>query len=94
MAAAGLDATGQQRLAILKAWRAALARENSLPAYVILHDATLVTIAARAPGSLDELAAISGIGAAKLARYGPALLQAVQAATGPATRATLPTFTR
>jgi ATP-dependent DNA helicase RecQ len=47
-AAANLDAAAQVRFAALKAWRAEVAREHNLPAYVIFHDATLAAIAARA----------------------------------------------
>ena len=43
-----LDAAGQARFAALKAWRAEVAREHNLPAYVIFHDATLAAIAERA----------------------------------------------
>ena len=52
-----------------------MAREHNLPAYVVFHDATLAEMARRQPGSLDELAGISGVGAKKLHAYGPALLE-------------------
>jgi ATP-dependent DNA helicase RecQ len=58
----------------LRAWRAATAKEQGLPAYVIFHDATLREIAGRQPTTLAELGAISGIGEAKLARYGEQVL--------------------
>jgi ATP-dependent DNA helicase RecQ len=58
----------------LRAWRAALAREQGVPAYVILHDRTLRELAARKPASTDELLAVPGIGEAKAARYGKSLL--------------------
>ena len=58
----------------LRAWRAGVAREQSIPAYVIFHDATLRQIAARPPAKLDDLAAISGVGDVKLARYGQQIL--------------------
>ena len=51
---------GQARFAALKAWRAEVAREHNLPAYVIFHDATLAAIAALAPRTLDDLQGISG----------------------------------
>ncbi|MEY4266933.1 MAG: hypothetical protein RIS90_1468 [Pseudomonadota bacterium] len=79
-APASLDAEGQGRYLALKAWRAEVAREHNLPAYVIFHDATLQAIAERAPRSLDELQGISGIGAKKLEAYGPEVLRAVAAA--------------
>ncbi len=74
-AAAELDAAAQQRFAALKAWRAEVAREHNLPAYVVFHDATLAAMAREQPGSLDELAAISGVGSKKLEAYGPQILR-------------------
>ncbi|XAH23918.1 DNA helicase RecQ [Xylophilus sp. GW821-FHT01B05] len=69
-AAATLDAAGQTRFAALKAWRAEVAKEHNLPAYVIFHDATLAAIAERAPQSLEDLQGVSGLGAKKLEAYG------------------------
>jgi len=63
----------------LKAWRLAEARAQAVPAYVILHDSTLADIARRGPRDLGALAAIAGIGARKLERYGAALLAIVTA---------------
>ena len=48
-----------------------------MPPYVVFHDATLRQVAARAPATLDGLAAISGIGASKLDKWGPAVLEVV-----------------
>ena len=73
--AATLDEIGQQRFAALKAWRAEVAREHNLPAYVIFHDATLAAIAALGPVSLDDLQGISGLGAKKLQAYGEEVLR-------------------
>ncbi|QUQ67611.1 DNA helicase RecQ [Kutzneria sp. CA-103260] len=58
----------------LRAWRAATAREQGVPAYVIFHDATLRQIATQAPTSLAELGTVSGVGENKLAKYGQAIL--------------------
>jgi ATP-dependent DNA helicase RecQ len=77
---ATLDADGQSRYLALKAWRAEVAREHNLPAYVIFHDATLLAIAELAPHSLDELQGVSGIGAKKLEAYGQEVLRVVVAA--------------
>ncbi len=74
-AAASLDSAGQARFAALKAWRAEVAREHNLPAYVIFHDATLAAIAQRAPATLEDLQGISGIGAKKLEAYGADVLR-------------------
>jgi ATP-dependent DNA helicase RecQ len=74
------DAAGEpERYARLKAWRLAEARRQAVPAYVILHDATLVEIARRQPRDLDALAGMPGIGTRKLERYGAALLELVTA---------------
>jgi ATP-dependent DNA helicase RecQ len=62
-------------LAKLKTWRTAQARSQSVPPYVVFHDATLAAIAAARPRDLDALSTIAGIGAKKLERYGPALLE-------------------
>jgi ATP-dependent DNA helicase RecQ len=70
-----LDAPGQDRYVALKAWRAEVAKEHNLPAYVIFHDATLAAIAERAPQTLDDLQGISGIGAKKLEAYGHEVLR-------------------
>ncbi len=64
-----------ERFAALKAWRAEVAREHNLPAYVVFHDATLAEMARARPSTLDELAGISGVGATKLERYGAEILR-------------------
>lgn len=72
-----LDSDSLMRYSALKAWRAEVAREHNLPAYVIFHDATLAAIAQRAPQSLDDLQGISGIGAKKLEAYAQEVLRVV-----------------
>jgi ATP-dependent DNA helicase RecQ len=59
----------------LRAWRAATAKEQGMPAYVIFHDATLREIATQAPVTLTALGTVSGVGAAKLERYGRQILE-------------------
>jgi ATP-dependent DNA helicase RecQ len=58
----------------LRAWRAAAAKEQGVPAYVIFHDATLRQIAAELPTTLAELGTVSGVGEHKLAKYGQQIL--------------------
>ncbi|HPU51494.1 MAG TPA: RecQ family ATP-dependent DNA helicase [Burkholderiaceae bacterium] len=58
----------------LKAWRREEAKTQSVPAYVILHDATLAEITRLRPRNADALANVPGIGARKLERYGQPLL--------------------
>jgi ATP-dependent DNA helicase RecQ len=73
-AADGLPAADASLLERLRTWRSEQAREQSVPAYVIFHDATLSAIAAVHPRDIGDLSTIHGIGAKKLERYGPALL--------------------
>nr|WP_083869197.1 DNA helicase RecQ [Nocardia niigatensis] len=61
----------------LRAWRAATAKEQGVPAYVVFHDATLREIATRKPASLADLGTISGIGENKRAKYGEGVLEVV-----------------
>jgi ATP-dependent DNA helicase RecQ len=61
----------------LRSWRAATAKEQGVPAYVIFHDATLRQIATDTPTTLDELGAVSGVGENKLAKYGQQILDAL-----------------
>jgi DNA helicase II / ATP-dependent DNA helicase PcrA len=58
----------------LRAWRLRRARADEVPAFHVFHDSTLREIAGRRPRSLVELAAVPGIGPAKLSRYGQELL--------------------
>ncbi len=73
-AAPALDADEQMLFDALRSLRARLAREQSVPAYVIFHDATLRAIARQRPATLDELGGVSGVGVAKLERYGDEVL--------------------
>ncbi len=75
IAEASLNAGAIERLGKLKAWRAEVAREHNLPAFVIFHDATLRAIAERAPASLSDLEGISGMGSKKLHAYGAEVLR-------------------
>ena len=63
----------------LRAARRAIAAEAGVPPYVVFHDSTLRDIAAARPRSLGELSRIQGVGEAKLARYGQAMLDALRA---------------
>jgi ATP-dependent DNA helicase RecQ len=73
-AAAPLGPHAAPLLDALREWRLATARDHGVPAYVVFHDATLAAIAVARPRTLDDLRGITGIGATKLERYGPALL--------------------
>ncbi len=64
----------------LREWRAGQAREQAVPAYIIFNDATLRAIAASRPATLTALSGVSGVGQAKLAKYGTDILDVVSGA--------------
>jgi ATP-dependent DNA helicase RecQ len=78
-------------LSALKAKRRALAEAARVPAYVIFTDRTLIEMAETRPGTMDEIARVSGVGATKLDRYGRAFLEVItgeaEAPAHPARRA-------
>ncbi|WP_406620454.1 DNA helicase RecQ [Pengzhenrongella sicca] len=78
-AAADLDPAATAVFERLRVWRAATAKEQGVPAYVVFHDATLREIASRVPTTLDELGTVSGVGVAKREKYGPGVLEALGA---------------
>ena len=63
---------------LLRKWRADTAREQSVPAYVILHDKTLRELAEVRPTSHGMLAGITGMGSAKIEHYGAELLDLIR----------------
>lgn len=78
-ASLGIEAYEQPLWEALRALRARLAKQHGVPAYVIFHDATLLAMLRAMPENEDELAAISGIGEAKLKRYGRDFLEVINA---------------
>jgi ATP-dependent DNA helicase RecQ len=73
-----MDAAAQRLFDTLRQLRTRLAREQSVPPYVIFHDRTLREIALRRPDSPEALSAIDGIGDSKLSRYGAQVLEALR----------------
>lgn len=67
-------------LSALKAKRRALAEAAKVPAYVIFPDRTLIEMAETRPETLDGMAAINGVGAKKLERYGAEFLSVITGA--------------
>ncbi|WP_312678010.1 HRDC domain-containing protein, partial [Microbacterium sp.] len=63
----------------LRAWRAGVAKEQGVPAYIVFGDATLRALAERRPASVADLEGITGIGAKKRDAYGDAVLEVVAA---------------
>ena len=73
------DPAHQALFDALRQRRRELATSQGVPPYVIFHDASLVAMADRRPRSLDEFAAIPGVGATKLERYGEIFLEVIRA---------------
>ena len=67
-------------MSLLKAKRRALAEAANVPAYVIFPDRTLIEMAERKPGNLDQMAGITGVGAKKLESFGAAFLEVITGA--------------
>ncbi|MFF1338822.1 DNA helicase RecQ [Streptomyces sp. NPDC058290] len=74
----------------LRAWRAATAKEQGVPAYVVFHDATLREIATRLPATIEELGTISGVGEAKRAKYAEGILETLAETGGAPVPASAP----
>jgi ATP-dependent DNA helicase RecQ len=62
----------------LREWRRNMARENKVPAYIILHDSTLEELCRRRPANFAELKQVPGIGEKKADVYGAEILQALR----------------
>jgi ATP-dependent DNA helicase RecQ len=67
---------------LLRGWRRERSRTDGVPAYVVLHDATLDELAAVRPTSLAELGRVKGFGPVKVERYGEDLLAVLEGAAG------------
>jgi DNA helicase-2/ATP-dependent DNA helicase PcrA len=70
----------EELLERLREWRARVAGQQKVPAYVVFTDATLVALAERRPARPPELLAIAGIGPRKLGLYGEAVVALVAGA--------------
>jgi len=81
--AADLPAAPAGLFESLRAWRAAEAKAQAIPPYVIFHDSVLREIAAVRPANLAELGQIKGVGASKLDRYGVGVLDILSRETVP-----------
>lgn len=79
-AAADAVADGDRELfEALRAWRAGVAREQGVPAYIVFGDATLRALADQRPASVAALDGITGIGAKKREAYGEGVLAVIAA---------------
>jgi len=75
----GIEAYEQTMWDELRAVRTQLAKQHGVPPYVVFHDATLLAMLRALPANEDELATISGVGEAKLKRYGRDFLAVINA---------------
>ncbi|MFC5439247.1 DNA helicase RecQ [Rhodanobacter ginsenosidimutans] len=75
----GIEAYEQDMWDALRAVRTQLAKQQGVPPYVVFHDATLLAMLRALPTTEDELATISGVGEAKLKRYGRDFLAVINA---------------
>ena len=66
----------------LRRWRLETARAAGVPAYVVFHDSTLTAIAVARPATMAELLRVSGVGDAKLRKYGDEVLEVLRAPSG------------
>lgn len=62
----------------LRSLRFELAKSSSIPAYTVFHDSTLKELVTRLPDTLEEMLTISGIGQAKLEKYGELFLEVIR----------------
>lgn len=77
-----LDPADSALFEALRAWRAAQAKEQSVPAYVVFPDATVYGIVDAKPRTIAQLGEVSGVGLKKLDRYGEAVLEVIAAHAG------------
>lgn len=89
----GVGAIDEVLREYLREWRRAMAKEQGLPAYTVLHDTTLDEICRIRPSSIAQLRTITGIGERKAETYGAEILRAIQKYDGGARAAELQTGT-
>ena len=68
---------GTDKLSLLKLWRRELAQKLNLPAYIIMHDRTLMDIVEMNPVDVEDLRNVRGIGPAKIERYGNQIIDII-----------------
>jgi ATP-dependent DNA helicase RecQ len=66
-------------IAHMKKWRRELAQQRGIPAYIVMHDSTLLDLCRREPRDVSELLHVTGIGERKAETYGAEILKALAA---------------
>ena len=79
--AADMPAGAQDLFQQLRTARARIAKEQGVPPYVVFHDTTLRELAAQRPQTLEAMTGVTGIGKAKLDRYGAVFLEVIRASS-------------
>ena len=74
----------------LRQWRGAVAKQENVPAFVVMHDTSLAEICRKRPASLAEIRGVSGFGERKTERYGQQILDALERFRNGARAAALP----
>jgi ATP-dependent DNA helicase RecQ len=88
--AAGVPAADAALREYLREWRRSTAKEQGVPAFVVLHDTTLEEICVRRPSSIADLLSITGIGERKAEVYGRGILAALERYGSGARASTVP----
>lgn len=68
----------KELFALLKSKRMEIAKAQNLPPYIVFHDKTLLEMVKAKPKNLDEMAKISGVGEAKIKKYGKVFLEVLR----------------
>ncbi|MGA8237203.1 MAG: RecQ family ATP-dependent DNA helicase [Candidatus Sulfotelmatobacter sp.] len=89
-ASAGVSAGDAELREYLREWRRTTAKEQGVPAFVVLHDTTLEEICCRRPTSIADLRNITGIGERKAEVYGKGILAALERYGGGARASAVP----
>ena len=74
-----LEIEDEPLMEALRDLRKRIADANGVPPYVVFHDATLAEMVQRRPAALSDMLEITGVGQAKLQRYGAQFLEALSA---------------
>lgn len=73
-----LTSAGYDLFEILRKLRLEIAKEESMPPYIIFSDKTLIDMCVKKPSDEEEMLNVSGVGANKLKKYGQRFLQEIQ----------------
>jgi len=90
VARAGVPDVDSELRGYLREWRRATAKQQGVPAFVVMHDSSLDEVCRKRPGSIPELLRISGFGEHKASLYGQQIFAALKRFRGAARATALP----